>query len=147
MRSKNIVLANRLPLESMRGRDIRLMIIPKKNEGEADEDYKQRLREWNGGTWKQFGKKRIQKGKVVGQEEAWVTEALAEFDAAVDNAEPEWGQMRVRELRDIASSQWAQLESAGAKEKEDDRAAKKRITEILTPDTKRRAREQLQITP
>ena len=146
-------MSNRLPLERMRGRNIKLMALPAKFEDEDDDAYKQRLRVWQGFQWRQYGLKKLIGGeRVAGAEEQWVRDLKAEYaghEAAA--GVPDFNAMKPKEARAEAQRLWHDLATQkAASSAEGERATKRARQDLmmrLTPKTKERTAEQLGWSP
>ncbi len=149
MRGKICGLSNRLPLERMRGRDVELLPLPGKRADEADAAYQQRLRSWEGYQWRQFGMKKLVAGeRVVGEEEQWVKDLIAEFGGGAAAADvPDFDSMRLREARAEAKRLLDQVQVLQAARDEEEHVAQKPFANMPTPRTKGRVDQQLGLSP
>ena len=104
-----VVLSNSLPPAGMRGRDIQLLVVPEKTDGEEDASYQQRLRTWTDYEFKQFGLKRVVRGTVIDDEEPWAQALLEKFGQRAD--EPvDIDRMKLKEVRAFAKRAVALIE-------------------------------------
>ena len=100
----------------MRGRNIKLMALPAKLKNESDEDYKLRLRAWQGFQWRQYGMKRLEGGETVADEdEQWVKDLKAEYAGVpATGGGPNFDTMKPNQLRSHAKRLHLQVEQLQA---------------------------------
>ena len=83
---------------------------------------------------------------VLGDEEDWAKEALEEYAGLADDVaqeEPDFQHMKPKDLRGEASRMYARIRQLEGDPAATERAAKRRLLDQLTPNTKSRAAAQL----